>query len=107
MEGGRVSIVWRWLMKPRRNPFYREEVVSNCKSCDAPVRFVKSAATGKWMILNASPVRGGNIIVTEGLAHVYPNWEAAIDAHPCMPLYQDHHATCPNAEQHRRKDGQE
>jgi hypothetical protein len=65
------------------------------------VRFVKTVA-GKWMILDDGPVRGGNVTIVGGVAQVYRDWEAAIDAHPCLPLYQDHHVTCPQAKEWRR-----
>ena len=43
--------------------------VRACSSCGAPVRFVRSRATGGWMILDLEPVKGGNITIDEhGLA---------------------------------------
>ena len=76
--------------------------MSTCRSCGARVTWVRSAATGKWMILDEDPLRGGNVVVIRGAdgtpkAHVYRDWEAAIEAHPCMPRYQDHHVSCPQA----------
>lgn len=72
-----------------------------CRSCRAPVFFVRSAATGRNMILNAEPDPAGNILIAEDLlghpvAHVLgSSGDGGGD------LYLDHHATCPNAEEWR------
>jgi len=76
----------------------------NCKSCGKPLKFVESATSGKWMALDRDPVEGGNVVITPmGVAQVFPNWQAAIDAYCCLPLYQDHHVSCPSAEEWRAR----
>ncbi|MBN1461389.1 MAG: hypothetical protein JXA57_17815 [Armatimonadetes bacterium] len=50
----------------------------------------------------------GNVVVArepdgEYRAHVYRDWEAAIEAHPCLSLYRAHHVTCPQAKDWRKE----
>lgn len=77
-----------------------------CRSCKAPVTFACSTSTGRWMILNATPTREGNLHVANNgkgrrVARVVsgPDREALLER--LGGLYLDHHATCPNAEAHR------
>jgi hypothetical protein len=72
--------------------------MSVCKSCDAPIRWVKMAATGKSMPLDVQRSASGNIVLDEktGLGgFALPGDE--------RPRYVSHFATCPNAKQHRRR----
>jgi len=85
--------------------------MSACPNCGAPVRWVKSATTGDWMVLDAHPAREGNVVVTrdgagEYIATVYRDQFAARDAHPCLPWlprYFDHHTTCSQTGEWRRQ----
>lgn len=77
-----------------------------CRSCKAEVRFVKHVTSGRTMILDDAPVENGNIQIVPTpagpRAAVQP---AALLAKLRLdeePLYIDHHATCPYADQHRR-----
>jgi hypothetical protein len=76
--------------------------VSSCRSCNAPVLWV-ATATGKQMPIDAIPVPDGNIILdTDRIAHVLPD---AAQPPPDVLRYVSHFATCPNATQHRRREG--
>lgn len=80
-------------------------MTDTCRSCRADVVFVKSAATGKPMILDAKPDKG--IVIFDGF-----NGEIATLHHvlgergqeyreQCTALladvWTDHHVTCPDA----------
>ncbi len=77
-----------------------------CRSCGQAVIWAKSAKGSRWMILERAPDGSGlrgNIVIVDGKAHVYRDSETAIDAYPCLSLYIDHHATCPQAKEWRKK----
>jgi len=60
-----------------------------CKACAAPIFFVKTAATGKFMPLDARPER--RIWLDKaGKAH-------------SVPVYTPHHITCSDADRFRKK----
>jgi hypothetical protein len=81
--------------------------MSLCKSCRAPVIWAKSAATGKWMILDAEPTLDGNVVLVwsdqygRKDAHVYRDGDAAEVAHPGAERRVDHHVTCVSVEDWR------
>lgn len=79
--------------------------MSRCRSCGAPVRWIRSATTGKNMPLDAEPTSDGNILIdTLGLAHVHASPTAAIERGiPDQPRYLSHFTTCPDAAAHRRR----
>ena len=56
-----------------------------CRSCDAEVVFVPSAATGKRMVLDASPRKG--VVLIDGI-------RGADSLAAAVSVYTDHHATC-------------
>jgi len=79
---------------------------AKCKSCDAPIRWVILGETGKRMPLDPQANLDGNVWVVE--------WEdgtpvvAVASAERPIPSgepmrYTSHFATCPNANEHRRK----
>lgn len=70
-----------------------------CKSCNAPVIWVRMAASGRPAPLDATPVLQGNIIIRDGQGHV-------VDAtYPSEARHLSHFATCPQAASWRaRKD---
>ncbi len=72
-----------------------------CRSCKAPIWWVRTAATGSLMPLDREPVAEGNVIVKDGVAHTLRGdlFEEMADG----PHYMPHHATCPNAAQHRKE----
>ena len=75
-----------------------------CRACNAPVRFVRNDASGKWMILDAEPNADGRIVLEAGpvdsfVAHVLKGGEAPLEG---IKRYADHHATCPRAAEFRK-----
>lgn len=74
--------------------------MSRCRSCNAPVNWVKTER-GKSMPLDVNSYAGGDprglFVVRDGIAvAVTP------DAFPGEPLYTSHFSTCPQAGQWRR-----
>lgn len=78
---------------------------SRCRSCDAEVRWVKTAA-GKWMPLDVEPSADGNVqlcmVGGEEVATVLGAGDRAAAQLEQIPLYVSHFATCPFAAQHRK-----
>ena len=71
-----------------------------CRSCGAEIIWIRSAATGSLMPLDAEPVEGGNVVVKDGMAHVMRGdlFEEMLDG----PCYQSHYVTCPQAAKWRK-----
>lgn len=67
-----------------------------CRSCGAPVRWVKTEHA-KAMPLDEEPTSDGNIVIEQGIARVVGPLFA-----DGRPLHKSHFATCPNAAQHRK-----
>lgn len=85
-----------------------------CRSCDAPIRWVTSAATGRAMPLDLEPTPAGNVMlhgggeeeaaaVAEVLATDRLTRARALAAAGTLDLYLSHFATCPDAATHRKK----
>lgn len=78
---------------------------SSCGSCGAAVVWCETSK-GKRMPVDAEPYDGGNVEIVEvrgaaPLAVVHGDTGmATLDG---SPRYRSHFATCPNADQHRRK----
>lgn len=76
--------------------------IVKCRSCQADIMFVRSASTGNFMVIDATPRENGNVAIIDGAAHVLRGdlFEQM------MPLgtarYVDHHATCPEAAKWRK-----
>ena len=76
-----------------------EAPVDRCRSCHAPIRWVRTRR-GELMPLDADPVADGNVILDDdGRAVVLGNQ---------LPLaqptrYRPHFASCPHADQWRTK----
>jgi hypothetical protein len=73
-----------------------------CGTCGAPVIWATTGA-GKPMPVDAVPVKGGNIllsppIMSRPIARVYDSKKP-----PFAMGYAAHFATCPHAEQHRKR----
>lgn len=66
-----------------------------CRSCNAEVVFVRSATTGKNVILDAKPVKG--IVLASQTGQLDSSAEDPRFAR-VVDIYTDHHATCPHAE---------
>ncbi len=75
-----------------------------CGSCGASVRWLVTHL-GRAMPVDADPVHTGNIVIesddTTAGVHVRPHDPLLDD--PGITRWVSHFATCPNAEQHRRK----
>lgn len=72
----------------------------NCRSCGAPIRWVKTEA-GKAMPLDAEPAVDGNICLEDGVAHYVPRHDNDSKA---GPYFKSHFATCPQRKQWRKKE---
>lgn len=79
-----------------------------CRDCKAQVMWVKSAKTGKPMILDPqSDSERGNVIVDGAArAHVFADHAAALAGAEALeledePTWLDHHVTCPEWEKRR------
>ena len=71
---------------------------TSCKSCGAPIVFVRAAATGKLMPVNWEPDPDrGNVEMVDGKAVVH----AQPPLLPTGDLYLSHFASCPSAAEHR------
>ena len=76
--------------------------ITECKSCAAPIIWALTG-TGKRMPIDARPDPYGRIEITS-IRYDVPT----ITTHPQTPLhvptlYTSHFATCPNADQHRKR----
>jgi hypothetical protein len=73
-------------------------VHNRCKSCRAQIRFEKTEY-GSTMPFDAEPVLvGGAYELEGGTARFVPK-----DKREGKPLFTPHFATCPKADQHRRR----
>ncbi len=75
---------------------------SRCRSCHAPIAWVKMAGTGKSNPLDPEPSPKGNIVVSDlGAAAVGVSEADRLRAEG-YSLYLSHFATCPNAKSHKK-----
>ena len=67
-----------------------------CRRCRAPLLWVRTAATGKWMPLDPEPREDGNVAIdlSTGMAHVLAGAERD-EVAKWAALYVSHFATCP------------
>jgi hypothetical protein len=70
----------------------------NCKSCGAPIVWVRMRSD-KMMPVDANPDPRGNIEIFDGFGSVIEK----TDLFPGRDRYISHWATCPNAQEHRKK----
>lgn len=74
-----------------------------CRSCRAPIRWVRMAASGRPNPLDPEPSERGNIVILEdgrGLVVIGARLEER--RAQGVPLYLSHFVTCPDRERHRR-----
>jgi len=73
-----------------------------CKSCGAPILWLRYVKTEKATAIDEKPVLGGSIII-------HPDGETYLIASPAARignyLHTNHFQTCSSAEQHRAKKG--
>jgi hypothetical protein len=72
-------------------------IQSKCRSCGAPVLWLKTMR-GKTMPVDAEPHPAGTIDVHEGVAYMVPG-DVPV---PGRPLYRSHFVTCPEAARWRK-----
>lgn len=73
--------------------------MSTCSTCGAPIRWAKTAA-GKNIPLDPDPVPLGNLYLDEdGVAMTVTK-----DLGRSVARYVSHFATCPDADEHRKKE---
>lgn len=76
--------------------------MAKCSTCDALIRWAVFSASGKRVPLDFEPSPRGNLVVT-GQRNDGTPLIAIAGANPGPMLYMNHFATCPQADQHRRK----
>ena len=72
-----------------------------CKSCGRPIIFALTAK-GRRMPLDADPVAGGNVLVTQDGDDLHAAVVDPVSQPVTRLLYRSHFVSCPNAAQHRR-----
>ena len=90
--------------------------ITHCGKCGAPIRYIRMKRSGKWMPVNAEPVevtpcigldRGGHVFITlEGetiRARKKKEDSLFYDGVDSVAAYESHFATCPAADEYRRK----
>lgn len=88
--------------------------MSRCRSCQAEIRWARTAGAGKLMPLNAAPDPAGNVTLAGGgplpVATVHDrNQPALLGFTEDVEWWMPHHATCPQGaawKDSRRKGGQ-
>jgi len=84
-------------------------MAAQCRTCRAPIRWVRMRKSGKNNPLDATPVPNGNIVIVG--RHPGDGKEEACglgevpDPPGAVPRYVSHFSTCPQRQQHRRPDG--
>jgi hypothetical protein len=72
-----------------------------CRACKAPIVWAKTEA-GRPMPLDAEPVDGGNVALVDGIVVVL-GAAARERLDGKLELYRSHFATCPFADDFRRR----
>ena len=77
--------------------------MANCRSCDAPIRWVRWQESRKIMPLDAEPASDGNVVIVDGHTHGdgTPLVRTAKDGDAMR--FKSHFATCKQAGDWRRK----
>lgn len=75
-------------------------MADRCRSCDAPIRWVVSASSGKRMPINHDPDPAGNLVLEAGGRVRSSPTPAEPDG---LVRYLSHHATCPQAAEWRAR----
>lgn len=73
-----------------------------CKSCGASIILVRSDKGGSYMPLDATPER--RVVIVNGeMPDIVADPNDTNVAARVIPVYTSHWATCPSADQHRKK----
>ena len=80
---------------------------TNCRSCHAPIVWARTAFNGTPIPIDRDPTAEGNVVLTSAqdgsnrlVATVLPPGDPRIDVEV---TYTSHFATCPDADQFRRR----
>lgn len=109
-----VAAAARRISKDEQARLYRDSMGENaaerqkraaatrCKSCFAPIIWAKSETTGRRMPIDYDPNDGGNVFYSAvtGLVTVGRQEQPTPQG---TTRHFSHFATCPNADQHRRR----
>ena len=92
------------------------QTIVKCGKCGAPIRYIRMKRSGKWMPVNAKPVevipcigldKGGHTFVTlDGEAFRARKKREDVlfyDGVDIIGAFESHFATCPAADEYRRK----
>jgi hypothetical protein len=92
-------------MLPTTRTQLRATSSTTCRSCGAPVIWRKNVATAAALILDAEPdrARGTVDLVGRKNCRVLAGETLTIARRIGTPLFLDHHATCPQAAEWRRR----
>ena len=71
--------------------------VTACRSCDAPIRWVRTVR-GNLMPLDAAPDPAGNVEIIDGVAHVHGQPPLGTPE-----LWTCHFYTCPDAQTWKKR----
>ena len=78
--------------------------MSRCRSCNALIEWVTMEGSGKSNPLDPEPVENGNVeIYAEGDKLMGRVVTDTADRLFSPPLHLSHFATCPNAQEHRKR----
>lgn len=80
-----------------------DPAAERCKSCSAPILWSTTEHTLKAMPVDAEPVAGGNIAITERAGKRIASVVAPALAFGHRDLHKSHFQTCPNAASHRKR----
>lgn len=76
-----------------------------CRSCSAPVRWIRMTGTGKANPLDPAPADNGNVrILEDGRGEALSQRDAVAAQAAGVELYLSHFATCPQRERWRNDD---
>ena len=73
---------------------------AQCRSCGAPIIWIRHGTTGSLLPLDAAPVDNGNMqIVDDKAVNIGGLFEPVADA----PKYVNHFSTCPDSKRWKKK----
>lgn len=78
-------------------------MIAQCRSCKAPILWLRSATSGKPMPVDAEPSPEGTILRTGPNGELARVIRAGDAVDSSQPRYTTHWATCPHADQHRKE----
>lgn len=73
--------------------------LAECSTCKAPILWARWALSGRAVPIDPTPVSSGNLALEAGRVHLYTDDDARLQ----RERFTSHFATCPDADQHRRR----